>query len=97
MTGAVGRAPGRVRRRLIALLEAEGFSDVLIYAAQGRERSDPREDINRWNGHGRRGGLTVGLYSWFTMTECVRKGIATQRDDTAFEVFPRSVRINPNE
>lgn len=85
MTGALGAPPGETPPDR----SAEGFSGILIYAAQGRERSDPREDINRWNGHGTRDGLNLRLYSWFTMTECVQRGIALRRDDTAFEVSPK--------
>lgn len=79
-----------MRERLARLLCAEGFEVYPedLRPAQGRERSDWRLDIQRWNGHGRvtdgRYGLAPGFGvqfdSWDTMTDCVRRGIVLDRD-----------------
>lgn len=81
---------GRVRERLARRLAAEGFAvnPSELYAAQGRERSDWHQDINRWNGfgetaddrHGLAPGTHVSFDSWDTMTACVRYGVVFDRD-----------------
>jgi len=87
MSGARGRHYGRTRRRLVELLEAEGFRDVSIAAAQGRERSDVRHDIYRWEGYAMKNTISCTLYSWDTMTLCVRNGIVLQNESSwSFDV-----------
>lgn len=80
MSGATGRPWGRTRRRLAGLLARHGIAVNLLFAAQGRERSDPREDIYRWEAWGvDSDGLRVSLCSYDTMTSCVRRGIELVR------------------
>ena len=89
-TGAHWQEPGRVRFRLMKLLEKEGFTDVEISAPQGRERSDVRQDIYRWQGWGTRDGARCSLCSWDTMTSCLR-GIevhhAVGDPPTSFDIY----------
>ena len=81
--------PGRIQRKLIRLLEAEGFAQVKLIAAQGRYRSDIREDCYRWTGSAQAGTyaplasvpkLGVSFSSWYTMTACCKAGIVIDED-----------------
>jgi len=88
---------GRVQRRLIALLEAEGFSDVQVSAAQGHYRTSPYADVHRWEGFAVRAGdgVHTSVYSWETMSDCVRDGIQVSARDkgssgNGYEVSARS-------
>lgn len=72
---------GKVRERLAARLQNEHQIVVdFLEAAQGRERSDWRQDIFRWTAHGTR-ILTDGtkvrcvIDSYDTMTDCARYGV----------------------
>jgi len=80
---------GRVRNRLVRLLEAQGFCDIDLRAAQGSWRTDVRLDVYRWEGTGRvtkRSDLPVGMFvtfaSWDTMTSCVRRGVELDKGDS---------------
>lgn len=87
MTGGKGTKWGRKRQRLAELLEAEGYLIDLITVAQGRDRSDFRRDIMRWEAWGKKilkhepPGYTelANINTWFgsydTITDCVRYGI----------------------
>ncbi len=68
---------GRIHRKLIKLLQAEGFSSIEIYPQYGHWRSSPYADVVRWEGTAVRGDETISrrVYSWDTMTACVRYGI----------------------
>lgn len=81
---------GATRWRLAARLAEVGLAAAPedLRPAQGRERSDWRLDIHRWDGFatttdGRYGliaGATVGLSSWDTMTACARQGVVIDKD-----------------
>jgi hypothetical protein len=93
-TGATWQPYGRVRTKLVKLLEAAGFTDVQISAPQGRERSDPQFDIYRWEGFAKRGNLQCTLYSYDTMTSCIRWGIIVEPDSDkntlwSFDVYSK--------
>lgn len=67
------------------MLEALGFADVWVFAAQGRERSDWRADIYRWEGYASRSATlscNVSVYSWDTMTKCVANGITSSSENS---------------
>ncbi|MFI5298204.1 MAG: hypothetical protein ACHREM_08915 [Polyangiales bacterium] len=85
---------GRIHRRLVALLNAEGFGDVRILAAQGHYRSDSRADAYRWEGTALRDGVTVELTSWETMTKCVHAGIVATRDHVHATWYDVSTRVD---
>ena len=96
MSGAGGRALGRTRRKLVALLEAEGFSDIQVAAVQGHYRTSPYADTLRWEGFARRAadGIRMHIYSWETMTKCVRQGIKVSERDkgtagSGYEIWPK--------
>ncbi len=87
----------RTSDRLIALLEREGFRDVEIYAAKGHYRSSPYADVVRWEGYAKHGesGCAWNIYSWDTMTECVKRGVTVSEKDRGtcgigFEVFAKT-------
>lgn len=74
--------PGRIQKKLIMLLKAEGFSSVRLMPAQGRWRSDPHFDVYRWEGNAvDADGNATMFYSWETMTKCVRLGIKLVREN----------------
>lgn len=82
MSGALGRRWGRTRKRLATrLLEDHGITVEILGAAQGRERSDWRQDIYRWHASGSRtlpngDRLTcISIDSYDTMTACARYGM----------------------
>lgn len=76
-------ATGRVHRKLVVLLEAEGFNGIEILAAKGHWRSSPYADVHRWEGFACRAGdwVRTNIYSWDTMTECVKRGIQVSGRD----------------
>lgn len=93
--------PGRVARKLVELIEAQGFKNVHVTAVQGYWRTDTRADVYRWEGTGETSdatrlpvGFAVRFASWCTMTECVRHGIVVVPDEgpvksaTFFEIYP---------
>jgi hypothetical protein len=74
------------REKLIELLEQEGFSEILLYPAQGVYRSNRHYDCYRWTGYGKKQGLgklTVTLQSWDTMTDCARQGITISNEHSS--------------
>jgi hypothetical protein len=76
-TGAKGQPYGIIRTKLAAMLKA-WFTNVRIYAAQGRDRTDKRGEKLRWEGTAKRDGYKVSLRSDYTMTRCVRYGIVVR-------------------
>lgn len=75
--------PGRLRWALAALLEKElgiTISPYDLYPAQGWWRSSSDSMQARWDGYGTRvdNGIEVKVhvFSWDTMTKCVRWGIS---------------------
>lgn len=72
---------GRTHQRLLVLLEAEGFTGIRVEPMKGHWRSSPYADVHRWEGAAVRDGLRVGVYSWETMTDCVRNGIVVSARD----------------
>lgn len=86
------RSPGRVRRKLAALLtEATGrqFSPEKLWPAEGWWRSS-RSILNesyRWSAGSEDRLLVVDSYD--TMTECVRRGIVIEYDGARCEVYAR--------
>lgn len=87
---------GRVHRKLVALLEAEGFHGIEIRAQVGHWRSSPYADVHRWEGFATRAGDSVctSVYSWDTMTNCVRYGIDVSKRNAGssgdgYEVYSR--------
>ena len=94
--GALGHEPGRVRLKLVALLEKEGFAEVEITAPQGRERSDVRCDIYRWQGWGRRDNMRCSLCSWDTMTSCLNGIEAVQDAPTSWDIYALHPKMPPS-
>lgn len=70
---------GRTRRKVRALLEAQGFIVETLTPAEGHYRTSPYADVYRWEGSGRRDGHSVTFYSWDTMSACAR-GIKVEAD-----------------
>jgi hypothetical protein len=58
-----------------SLLEEEGFSNVVIYPVSGYWKS---QDVMRWEGFAEKDGVKAPIGSWFTLTDCARKGITVQ-------------------
>ena len=90
---------GRVQRKLVALLQAEGFSSIEISVPQGHWRSSPYADVHRWEGSAVRAGdgVRTNVYSWETMTVCVKNGIQVSARNkgcsgNGYEVSARDVR-----
>jgi len=91
---------GRVHQRLLTLLEAEGFSAIEIQPARGHWRSSPYADVVRWEGYARLlrdCPRALPIYSWETMTECVRRGIQVSERDKGtagmgYEIWPREAK-----
>ena len=81
--------PGRIQCRLVELLEAEGFIDVKLSPAEGYWRSSPFADTYRWEGRCREGVLLRCIYSWDTMTQCVKMGIRIERDEKDLLVWAK--------
>lgn len=65
------RGQGPVVKKLIALLEAQGFADVAVIVTRGIYLQ-ATHDCVRWSASARRGDDTVRLSSWDTATECAR-------------------------
>jgi len=97
---------GKIQERLVRLLEAQGFNDIELRAAQGSWRTDVRLDVYRWEGTGRvekrsdlPAGLSVMFASWDTMTSCVRRGIELDKGDSGlandFLVWAASQLLTP--
>lgn len=90
-TGAHWQEPGRVRLRLMKVIEKEGFTNVEISAPQGRERSDFRQDIYRWQGWATRtnDGARCSLQSFDTMTSCLKgiEFVEDTRSRTSLDVY----------
>lgn len=63
--------------KLVQLLEAAGFSRVNI-TSNGRKG---RDEKICWGGSAYEGKLLVNLFSYQTMTLCVREGIEVHPDD----------------
>jgi len=70
---------GRTRRKVRALLEAQGFIVEALIPAAGHYRSSPYADVYRWEGFGTKDGQQVSFCSWDTMTACAR-GITVEPD-----------------
>ena len=94
----MNREPGRKRIKLAQLITEAGFScdPRDLYPAQGWSRSSTRIDNDSfpWEGWAKdRDGLLCHLYSYYTMTELVRRGveIGHSRMDvpTWFQVYPK--------
>lgn len=88
---------GRVREKLLSLLEAEGFSAIEIAPAMGHYRSSPYADVHRWDGSAIKAGDHVlsTVYSWDTMTACVKYGIEVSERDKGssgigYEIYRRT-------
>lgn len=71
------------------MLAERGVVADRISAAQGRERSDSRFDIYRWEAHGKtlgfpdaQDGCSVMVSSYDTMTKCVRYGFVLDKGMT---------------
>lgn len=81
---------GKTRIKLAKLIEAAMPGYVVdpgdLHAPQGRERSDWKCDIHRMDGIIHRQSedgklVPFCIYSWDTMTACVRSGIVVEKDD----------------
>jgi hypothetical protein len=81
------REPGRIRRRLAAVLNKSipNINGVCVvwkpeqlFPATGRYRTDVRMDCCRWEGFchlaGRPEQVFTDVHSWHTMRECVAAG-----------------------
>lgn len=68
---------GRIARKVMSLLEAEGFRDIQIQAATGYYRTSTYDDTYRWEGYATRSGdgVRLAIGSWDTMTACAKYGI----------------------
>lgn len=84
------RKPGRVRKRIAELLQAQGF-DVEAEDLDTQEGAyrGPHWDLARWFANCEKDGKPVYIYSWDTMTDCVRHGLEVG----AFE-HPNSYEIH---
>ncbi len=92
---------GRCRERLKKMLLKLGFDVEFFALPQGWYRTNTRADVYRWEAwathpvEGANPGR-VHLYSWSTMTDCLRHGIDTKRDQrdgsATFEVTLREAR-----
>lgn len=71
---------GRVARKLIALLEELGYTEVRLHPAMGAHRTDARLDCARWEASANRNGARKWLQSFDTMTLCVKLGITVSAD-----------------
>lgn len=80
---------GKTRIKLAALLECElrqVCEDETIRVAPEDLHSQPTGgsifcDWATWSGFAYTGaGAAIGLHSWYTMTECCRKGIVVERE-----------------
>jgi len=77
----------RTSARLALLLEAEGFLGVELYPAKGHYRTSKYADVHRWEGYATRDTLSVSLYSWDTMTVCVKRGVVVSKRDRGSSGF----------
>lgn len=81
------KKPGRIKQRLIKLLE-NTFTDVCfdvstLFDASGWYRTSVQADTYRWEAHGtlrEHPNINVVVYSYDTMTNCLRRGITYTRD-----------------
>jgi hypothetical protein len=81
------RRPGRVRCRIAALLSKELGMEVrpeVIWVQRGIY-SHATTDAVKWGAHVPVPGTlgTVPVFSWDTMTDCLRQGFHLRRDDTS--------------
>lgn len=115
MTRRDARTVGTLRIKLCAMLiaafKAQNIELVLtpdrIQPAQGRNRTDRRMDVYRWEAFGKivvaggsPGGISCTIDSWDTVTDCVRYGIGVNCDNGySFDAYANSpigaVKVKP--
>lgn len=90
-------APVKTSARLALLLEAEGFSGAELHPAKGHYRTSKYADVHRWEGFATHGTISVSLYSWDTMTACVKRGIVVSERDQGSSGFGYEVSAKSEE
>lgn len=84
----------KTSEKLIEMLSGEGFEAEFLEGVEGVWR---KADVHRWSGLGldrmREPPRRLEVFSWDTMTDCVRNGFTVSRED----VNATEVSANPKQ
>ncbi len=88
----------KISERILQEIERQGYTEVRLWQNRGYN-SHAHLDVSRWGANAKLpGGLNASLYSWYTMTQCIKAGFTIEKDDLGlYEISPKEPEKQVNK